>query len=138
MEVDGSNNLYEDTRSIYEAFSPHKVKPLRDLPSDQTAAAQRLFSKAVRIGWETHGIELDEPTYKYVTFSAKKAIKGRSFVSTGKGRGVIGSTDKQLTSAPRLPPRIPPRETPRMSSQKNLGEFTRSKRKGEEHSKGQR
>lgn len=136
VEVEGSNSLYEDTRSIYEAFSPHKVKALRDLPCDQTAAAQAFFSKAVRVGWETHGIELNEPTYKYVTFSAKKGTEGRGFVSAGKGRGVASTrTDQQLMSAPRLPPR----ETPRMSSQReNLGQFIGSERKGGWHGKGQR
>ena len=115
VEVDETDQLYEDTRGIYEAFSPLKVKPMRDLLSDRCAAAQNLFSLAVRTGWETHGIELDEPTYKYIGFAENKGQRSSTRLSDGEmSSSTSGSTrswgsasGRNETSAPKLPPRAP-------------------------------
>lgn len=102
MEVDETEKLYEDTRSIYEKFSPHKVKPIRDLLCDRAAAAQWLFSNVVLSGMrETHGIELDEPTYKYVTFK-----RGGSGEIVPDCKWSVGG---EAPAAPKLPPRDTPR-----------------------------
>ena len=118
VQVDETDQLYEDTRGIYETYSPLKVKPMRDLLSDRSAAAQALFSLAVRTGWETHGIELDEPSYKYVGFadfkrkgSSAASLSGsiRSLASVGSGGGG-GREEGRVTSPPKLPPRTRSKE----------------------------
>ena len=121
VELDETEKLYEDTRSIYEKFSPSRVKPIRDLLCDRAAAAQWLFSNVVLTGWrETHGIELDEPTYKYVTFSSIK--HGGSVESVPDSKWSVGGGDgeprnrRSLTfgggQSPAVP-KLPPRDTPR-------------------------
>lgn len=115
VEVDETDQLYEDTRGIYEAFSPLKVRPMRDLVSDRSAAAQALFSLAVRTGWETHGIELDEPGYKYVGFADCKRTGSSVKLSDGErspGGGSVRSavslgsgSVREECPAPQLPPR---------------------------------
>lgn len=117
-----SEKLYEDTRCIYERYSPRKVKTLIDVACDKTAAAQSFFFLAVQAGWETHGIELDEPAYNYVSFSASKnkGVVSSTKTSTSRSASVhslssIGSgssrEDFQQLSAPKLPPRTRERES---------------------------
>ena len=113
-----SERLYEDTRSIYEMFTPLKLKPLRNLTCDRAAAAQFVFSTAVRTGWETHGVELDEPAYTYLDFATLRSQKAK--LSSGKedGRGLKEggqsssstrrNSDGQKMHAPKLPPRKAP------------------------------
>lgn len=138
--MDETDQLYEDTRSIYEKFSPHRVKPIRDLTCDRAAAAQSVFSKALISGRETHGIELDEPTYKYVTFKkawggtagstlseskwsissdrSGQSLSGRSLASNGSdgvrddrsGSDSVRDERPASAAAPKLPPRKIPRE----------------------------
>lgn len=117
VAVDETDKLYEDTRGIYEAFSPLKVKPMRDLLCDRSAAAQALFSIAVQTGWETHGIELDEPAYKYVDFAGNKGRGSSTKLSDGEmsRSGSVHSMasvssgsvreDCQQVAPPKLPPR---------------------------------
>lgn len=72
MEIGESDKIYDDTLSLYEKFNPAKLKPMLDMSSTHSAAAQSLFYMAVRQGWETHGVELDEPTVAYVSITSKK------------------------------------------------------------------
>ncbi len=125
-----TERLYEDTRSIYEKFTPLKVKPLRNLTCDRAAAAQFLFSTAVRTGWETHGVELDEPAYTYLDFASfrkksstlprkvpeskqgSKENSGKDLPEDGRSQAppaVLArrSSDGQKMLAPKLPPRKP-------------------------------
>lgn len=119
VEVRETEQLYEDTQSIYEKFSPLKVKPVRDMICDRSAAAQALFSLAVRSGWETHGIELDEPTYTCVNYGAgrdggvatgtrlsgsDRSLSGSVRSLNSSGSGSIREATQQI-SAPKLPPR---------------------------------
>lgn len=105
VEVDETEQLYEDTRSIYERYDPHRVKPIRNLVCDRSAAAQAVFSAAVKTGWETHGIELDEPTYQYMGCGkpVKKSRSQQSMASVVSGDSI--REDNQQMSAPKLPPR---------------------------------
>lgn len=114
--------MYDDTRSIYEGYSPLRVKAMRDMSCDRTAAAQSIFYTAVRQGWETHGIELEEPSS--VIYSNVGSVSG-----SGQGGGMaclprsplLNSTPNSMspthevrgqeesTVCDEAPPKLPPR-----------------------------
>ena len=65
MDIQHTEKLYDDTRSIYERYNPSRVKAVRDVASNRIYSAQSFFYSAVRTGCETLGVELDEPSSIY-------------------------------------------------------------------------
>ena len=119
IEMEETSQLYDDTRNIYASFNPNRVKLICELVSDRAATAQSLFSSAILSGRETQGIELDEPTYKYVTFSSHGNREGEKAAGWSSKTSKFSSSsqslntvcvrdDKQVMSAPKLPPRETP------------------------------
>lgn len=156
--MDETDKLYEDTRSIYEKFTPNRVKPIRNLLCDRAAAAQWLFSTVVLSGRETHGIELNEPTYKYVAFSSNKQSSAsasgdtlprnrwsvssdrQSLSGSRQNLASAGSVreDRQQASAPTLPPREDPRGSPKVSRKAAIAGLGRKGEGPGEKEQGQR
>ena len=74
-DVEETEKLYDDTRSIVERFNPSKVRSCKDTGSEHTYTAQSLFYSAVRPGYESIGIEIDTPSTIY------DYVEPRSFLS---------------------------------------------------------
>ena len=65
VDIHHAENLYDDTRNIYEKYSAHRVTTLCDVASNQGYSAQSFFYSAVRSDCETLGVQLDEPSSIY-------------------------------------------------------------------------
>ena len=65
MDIQQTEKLYGDTRSIYEKYNPYRVTSVRDVASNRVYSAQSFFYSAVRSDCERLGVEIDEPSSIY-------------------------------------------------------------------------
>jgi len=74
-DVEETEKLYVNTRSIVERFNPSRLRSCADTGTKHTFTAQSLFYSAVRPRYENIGIEIDTPSIIY------DKIKPRPFLS---------------------------------------------------------
>ena len=125
VEIDETEKLYDDTRSIYERYNPLRIKPIRDMNCDRTAAAQSLFFAAVRKGWEKHGIQLDEPSSIYTNVNLNSGRGENEGVARGSESMSLESSNEThdknnqdfvIVSVDKTPPKVPPKRQPKNKS----------------------
>ena len=64
-EESQNQQLFSDTRDLYEKFDPSKVQNYKDAPSGNEYAAQSTIYRVVRHGYEREGLELEKPALVY-------------------------------------------------------------------------
>lgn len=65
IPVEGNEQLFMDTRNLYEGFDPSKVLTWKDTKDADKFTAQTRLRRVVRSGYEKEGLELQKPEKIY-------------------------------------------------------------------------
>lgn len=65
IPVEGNEQLFMDTRNLYEGFDPSKVLTWKDAKDADKFTAQTSLNRVVRSGYEKEGLELQKPEKIY-------------------------------------------------------------------------
>ena len=65
IPVEGNEQLFKDTRNLYEGFDPSKVLTWKDAKDADKFTAQTSLNRVVRSGHEKEGLELQKPEKVY-------------------------------------------------------------------------
>ena len=65
IPVEGNEQLFMDTRNLYEGFDPSKVLTWKDAKDADKFTAQTSLNRVVRSGYEKEGLELEKPEKIY-------------------------------------------------------------------------
>ena len=104
IPVEGNEQLFMDTRNLYEGFDPSKVLTWKESKDADSFTAQTSLSRAVRQGYEKEGLELQKPQRIYDVPQI-----GRPRSSPAPTPSPVHTPSPPVpTMSPPLPPMSPP------------------------------